>query len=285
MIFQHGITRSREDLFGVADSFADSGYVVVAIDLPLHGVTNTSDPLYAAGANPLYTGLGLPASGSIERTFDLDVENNATGQAGADGQIDPSGSHFINLTSVLTSRDNLREGVADLIALTRTLPQLNLGAAGGINPAAHPLPRPFPRRHRRRRLHERDPADRGRHRDARHARRWHRRPAARVPHLRPADQRGPRGPGGVPRHDDLRAVLPRCADRGRLRRSDQLHRLRHRGASDSPAPGRGQRYLASRPGGAERGHAAPHHRLGLSARPRAPPPRSRNSARPPPGHR
>ena len=136
MIFQHGITRSREDMFGVADSFADSGYVVVAVDLPLHGVTNTSDPLYAAGANPLYGGLGLPASGSIERTFDLDVENNTTGAAGADGQIDPSGSHFINLTSLLTSRDNLREGVADLIALTRTLPQLNLGAAGGINPAA-----------------------------------------------------------------------------------------------------------------------------------------------------
>lgn len=134
MIFQHGITRSREDMFGVADSFADSGYVVVAIDLPLHGVTNnTTDPLYAAGANPLYTGLGLPASGSIERTFDLDVENNTTGAPGADGQIDPSGSHFINLTSVLTSRDNLREGVADLIALTRTLPHMN-GVAGGINP-------------------------------------------------------------------------------------------------------------------------------------------------------
>ena len=189
MIFQHGITRSREDLFGVADSFADSGYVVVAIDLPLHGVTNTSDPLYAAGANPLYTGLGLPASGSIERTFDLDVENNATGQAGADGQIDPSGSHFINLTSVLTSRDNLREGVADLIALTRTLPQLNLGAAGGINPAGiHYLG------------HSLGaivggvfmsviPPSRGRHRDARHARRRHRGPAARVTHLRPADQR------------------------------------------------------------------------------------------------
>src|SRR5438552_15456983 len=93
-IFQHGITRSREDMFGIADSFADSGSVVVAIDLPLHGVTNnTSDPLYAAGANPLYAGLGLPAGGSIERTFDLATI--------APPQLDPSGSHFINLTSVL----------------------------------------------------------------------------------------------------------------------------------------------------------------------------------------
>ncbi|HEY0767770.1 MAG TPA: hypothetical protein VGD47_07410, partial [Steroidobacteraceae bacterium] len=136
LIFQHGITRSREDMFGVADSFADRGFVVVAIDLPLHGITNQADPLYAAGANPLYGGLGLPASGSIERTFDLDVQNNTTGAPGPDGVIDGSGSNFINLTSLLTSRDNLREGVADLITLARSLPQMSLGAAGSLNPAS-----------------------------------------------------------------------------------------------------------------------------------------------------
>jgi hypothetical protein len=133
LIFQHGITRNREDMFAVADSFADAGFVVLAIDLPLHGITNQSDPLYAAGANPLYAGLGLPASGSIERTFDLDVVNNTTLAAGPDGLIDPSGSHFINLTSLLTARDNTRQGVADLITLARSLPHLTLGAAGGIN--------------------------------------------------------------------------------------------------------------------------------------------------------
>ncbi len=121
VIFQHGITRNREDMFGVADSFADAGFVVVAVDLPLHGITNQSDPLYASGANPLYAGLGLPASGSIERTFDL-----ATA-----GVRDPSGLHFINLTSLLTSRDNLRQGVADLITLARSLPHLSLGNPGG----------------------------------------------------------------------------------------------------------------------------------------------------------
>jgi pimeloyl-ACP methyl ester carboxylesterase len=126
LIFQHGITRNREDMFGVADSFADAGFVVVAVDLPLHGITNQADPLYASGANPLYAGLGLPASGSIERTFDLTTA----------GVIDPSGSHFINLSSLLTSRDNLREGVADLITLARSLPDMSLGGAGSVNPAA-----------------------------------------------------------------------------------------------------------------------------------------------------
>ena len=125
LIFQHGITRNREDMFAVADSFADAGFVVVAIDLPLHGITNQSDPLYASGANPLYAGLGLPASGSIERTFDLSA---------VPGVIDPSGLHFINLASLLTARDNLREGVADLITLARSVPHVSLGAAGGINP-------------------------------------------------------------------------------------------------------------------------------------------------------
>ena len=134
LIFQHGITRNREDMFAVADAFAQGGFVVVAIDLPLHGITTLSDPLYAAVANPLYANSLLPASGSIERTFDLDVENNTTGAPGPDGVIDPSGSHFINLQNFLTSRDNLREGVADLITLAHALPALNV--PGGVNAAS-----------------------------------------------------------------------------------------------------------------------------------------------------
>ncbi len=90
----------------------------------------------------------MPASacrrrGSIERTFDLDAENNVTGAPVPDGIIDPSGIHFINLTSALTSRDNLREGVADLVTFAHALPALNI--PGGVNPAAHPLRRPLAR--------------------------------------------------------------------------------------------------------------------------------------------
>jgi pimeloyl-ACP methyl ester carboxylesterase len=128
LIFEHGIGRSREDMFGLADSFADAGFVVVAIDLPLHGVTNTSDPLYASSTNPLYAGLIPAGTGSIERTFNLDLITPGT--------IDPSGSHFINLTSLLTSRDNLREGAADLITFARSLPAMTVPGAGGVNAAA-----------------------------------------------------------------------------------------------------------------------------------------------------
>jgi pimeloyl-ACP methyl ester carboxylesterase len=129
LIFEHGITRSREDMLAVADSFADAGFAVVAIDLPLHGVTNTKDPLYASAANPLYAGLGLPTNEmSIERTFDLALINPPA--------IDPSGSHFINLTSPLTFRDNLREGAADLITFERSVAAATIANAGGITPFA-----------------------------------------------------------------------------------------------------------------------------------------------------
>jgi len=127
----HGLTRSREDALAMSDSFASAGFVVVAIDMPLHGITNQMDPFYASGGNPLYGGLGLPAptaaEPSIERTFDLDLgTNNAAGNgviygSPPDGKIDPSGSWFLNLTAPLVGRDNFREGPADLITLAHSL--------------------------------------------------------------------------------------------------------------------------------------------------------------------
>jgi pimeloyl-ACP methyl ester carboxylesterase len=41
-----------------------------------------------------------------------------------DNKIDPTGSHFLNLASPLTARDNFREAAADLITLERSLPNL-----------------------------------------------------------------------------------------------------------------------------------------------------------------
>jgi hypothetical protein len=116
VIFQHGITRDRSDAFAVAGAFASAGYVVASIDLPLHGVTNTASPLYQA---------------SNEQTFNLDLIVNASGASGPDSVIDPTGIHFINLPFPLASRDNLRQGAVNLLALTRALPTLDLDA----NPA------------------------------------------------------------------------------------------------------------------------------------------------------
>ena len=119
VIFQHGITGNRTQMLPIGAALASAGFVTVAIDLPLHGV--------APGAS-FYAGAGA------ERTFDLDLVNNtSSAPPGGDG-ADPSGTHFINLSSLITSRDNLRQAAADLIHLTKSLKAadpMNLDAAAG----------------------------------------------------------------------------------------------------------------------------------------------------------
>jgi pimeloyl-ACP methyl ester carboxylesterase len=115
IIFQHGITGDRTNMLGLADGAAAAGYAVIAIDQPLHGL-GTTHPLRIAGA---------------ERTFDLDVSNNATRAPGADGITDTSGQNYINLSSLLTSRDNLRQSAADLIRVAKSIAAIDYDGGGG----------------------------------------------------------------------------------------------------------------------------------------------------------
>ena len=114
VIFQHGITQNRTNLLAVADALAGAGYAAIAIDLPLHGVTDTTNPLYQA---------------TLERTFNVDYvgqnEDGVITSTGPDGVIDSSGKHYINLASLLTSRDNVRQSASDLLALQNSLIGLN----------------------------------------------------------------------------------------------------------------------------------------------------------------
>jgi hypothetical protein len=120
VIYQHGITEDRGTLALIADAAAAAGFVIVGIDLPLHGIM-PNDPLYALSpTNP--ANAALPAPFRVgEPTFNVDYVNNATQAAGPDGTPDSSGQHFINLASLLTARDNVRQAVANLIALTRAV--------------------------------------------------------------------------------------------------------------------------------------------------------------------
>ena len=111
MIFQHGITGNRTQALAIADAAAAAGFAVISIDIPLHGLTDTTNPLYA---------------GPIERTFNVDLIDNATSAPGPDGNIDGSGAHFINLQSLVTSRDNLRQASADLMTLAATIPGMDM---------------------------------------------------------------------------------------------------------------------------------------------------------------
>ncbi len=117
VIYQHGITTNRTTMLAVADAMAQAGMAVVAIDLPLHGLTGNE----TNGTEAFKT--------DFERTFDLDLVNNTTGAPGADGVTDPSGKHYINLVNLLNMRDNMRQSVSDLFALTRSLENMAAGAA------------------------------------------------------------------------------------------------------------------------------------------------------------
>lgn len=133
VIVQHGITGQRTDALAMADSYADACIVLVSIDLPLHGLTpTTGGPLYCSPTTP-----NPICAGARERTFDVNLVNNATGAPPADTVIDASGTHFINLTSPLTGRDNLRQAEADHIVLEKSVVQLDLTGDGvsDVNPA------------------------------------------------------------------------------------------------------------------------------------------------------
>lgn len=126
VIFQHGITGNRTQMLAIAPALAAAGFVTVAIDLPLHGLASSS-PFYQ---NQLFA--GSPAAGLMtgERSFDLDLVSNTTGAPGPDGVADSSGTHFINLSSLITSRDNLRQATSDLLTLSKSLANLDLDRDG-----------------------------------------------------------------------------------------------------------------------------------------------------------
>jgi len=130
IIYQHGITTNRTTMLALADSMAAAGFAVIAIDMPMHGVTGNETDGTAGFKNPVSSG--------GERTFDLDLvtQDPLSGDIIAaipDGVTDSSGRHFINLSNLQNSRDNVRQAVSDLFALRFALDaaDYNAGAADG----------------------------------------------------------------------------------------------------------------------------------------------------------
>lgn len=127
VVLQHGITGNRTHALAIAGDLARAGLVTIAIDLPLHGITDPASPFYR---NQLFVGSAAASLITGERTFDLDLQDNSTQVAGPDGVNDGSGVWFVNLQSLLTSRDNLRQAVADLLTLVKSLPGLDVDTDG-----------------------------------------------------------------------------------------------------------------------------------------------------------
>ncbi|WP_404398702.1 VolA/Pla-1 family phospholipase [Idiomarina loihiensis] len=94
VIFQHGITADKSSAAAIAGTLAVAGYATIAIDHPLHGDR---------------------AFGAID----------ASSEAGA--------INYMNLQSLLTTRDNVRQSIADLIGLRLSLSNASFHDASTLN--------------------------------------------------------------------------------------------------------------------------------------------------------
>ncbi len=131
VIFQHGITRNRTDMFAVADLFASQGYAVVAIDQPMHGLTDETNPLFTGYATDDLNG---PVR---ERTFGVDfLTTDEQGNVLAlepDFVADPSGLHYMNIQSLSTFRDNFRQSAADLLFFAKAVTVADFDGVDGAD--------------------------------------------------------------------------------------------------------------------------------------------------------
>ncbi|GAB2682947.1 VolA/Pla-1 family phospholipase [Aliiglaciecola aliphaticivorans] len=84
VILQHGITSKKEDFLAITGALSLAGYATVAIDHPLHG--------------------------SRGFTIDGEIVNTSTGFGG-------STTDYLNLASLLTTRDNNRQSIVDVMGL------------------------------------------------------------------------------------------------------------------------------------------------------------------------
>lgn len=92
VILQHGITSSKESMLAISGTLASQGFATIAIDHPLHGTR-----------------------GFTQETPDRTLTFNASTNSATD---------YMNLGNLLVTRDNLRQSIADMLALRFALNNL-----------------------------------------------------------------------------------------------------------------------------------------------------------------
>lgn len=113
VILQHGITSKKEDMLAITGILSMYGLATVAINHPLHGDPDVFGGLLPGGSR----GFDLTGNG-------VDDINASTVTA----------THYMNLASLLTTRDNLRQSTSDLVGL-----RLGLNFLGGFHAEGNPV--------------------------------------------------------------------------------------------------------------------------------------------------
>ena len=158
IIYQHGITTDRSATLPMANALAfacvdtadpanwsPSGndcFATIAIDQPLHGVVPGGSTV--PGLLMIRDQDGTPVSGAstgaTERHFNFSANAalEPTPMSALPDGAEKSGSLFINLSNFANSRDNLRQGVLDLLNLNASIVDLDIDGDSGNGPDLDP---------------------------------------------------------------------------------------------------------------------------------------------------
>jgi Pla-1/cef family extracellular lipase len=118
VILQHGIALKKEDMLVLTGILSLHGMATVAINHPLHGDPDALGGLYPGGS----------------RGFDITGPNGTPDGVDDINASTVSATHYMNLASLLTTRDNLRQSTSDLLGL-----RLGLNFLGGLDADGNPI--------------------------------------------------------------------------------------------------------------------------------------------------
>jgi len=104
MIFSHGITSYKETVLAISGTLASQGIATISIDHPYHGSR----------------GIDFNADGVYEISATSSLKGKDPAYANADV------TSYMNLASLLTARDNVRQSEVDLLALRLSLNSVDL---------------------------------------------------------------------------------------------------------------------------------------------------------------
>ena len=104
MIFSHGITSYKETVLAISGTLASQGIATISIDHPYHGSR----------------GIDFNADGVYEISATQSLKGSDPAYANANVTI------YMNLASLLTARDNIRQSEVDLLALRLSLNSVDL---------------------------------------------------------------------------------------------------------------------------------------------------------------
>lgn len=114
VIYQHGLGNDRSQIFAVADTLAQAGYAVAAIDAPYHGMR----------AAPMAT----DSAHTFGSTTGADLYGDVTGTAIYFAYLGVSEPGPYDAFHPFYPRDAFRQSVADLMSLTDTLERADWSA-------------------------------------------------------------------------------------------------------------------------------------------------------------